>query len=279
MDEVLLTRARAGDAAAMERLLTEVAPAVHRFGLRMCRHPNDADDVLQDTLIAVANNLASFEGRSSLQSWVFTLARTACSRRRRGLKNRPHRPEDEAPELADDKESPEDQLLRRDMTARVNAALDGLPQQFREVIELRDVQGLSAKEAAEHLGLTVEALKSRLHRGRSLLREALATNVERGRADCPDVVAAFSKKIEGDLSNADCAVIEKHVNGCPSCKAKCDALREALALCKATTEGPVPPAVQHRVREAVRSWADAHEAAISSSRARPVAPDQADRPR
>jgi RNA polymerase sigma-70 factor (ECF subfamily) len=258
MDEAILTRARAGDAAAMERLLTEVAPAVHRFGLRMCRHPHDVDDIVQDTLIAVAKNLSSFEGRSSLQSWVFTLARTACSRRRRGLKNQPHAPEVHAAELADDKASPEDELLRRDVTARVNAALDGLPVQFREVIELRDVQGLSAKEAADQLGLTVEALKSRLHRGRSMLRESLTREVARPRAGCPDVAAAFSKKLEGDLSDEDCAQMEKHVYGCPSCKAVCNALREVLSVCKTTVEGPVPPFLKKRVHEAVVAWANAH---------------------
>lgn len=256
VDETNLSKARSGDAAAMERVLTEVAPAVHRFGMRMCRHANDADDVLQDTLLAIANNLSSFEGRSSLTSWVFTLARTACSRRRRGLKNQPHVADDEAQELIDERGSPEDAVLQSELRARVNAALDRLPDQLREAIELRDVQGLSAKEAATVLDISVEALKSRLHRGRTLLRAALTTALAPARrAECPDIVAAFSQKLEGDLGDRDCAEMEKHMAGCRSCGAACDALREALAVCRMTTEGPVPPSVQARVKNAVRTWA------------------------
>ena len=84
MIDPLVERARSGDAKALEELLASVAPAVERFGLRMCRNPDDADDVLQDTLLTIATHLGDFEGRSSLLSWVFTLARTACARRRRG---------------------------------------------------------------------------------------------------------------------------------------------------------------------------------------------------
>ena len=254
-----MNSARAGDAAAMERVLTEIAPAVHRFGMRMCRHADDADDVLQDTLLAIANNLGSFEGRSSLTSWVFTLARTACARRRRGLKNQPLVADDEAPEPIDERGTPEDAALERDLQARVNAALDALPLQFREVIELRDVQGLSAKEAAVALDVSVEALKSRLHRARAMLRASLETALDaRRRADCPDIVAAFSRKLEGELGDKDCAEMEKHVSGCPACDAACSALRAALAVCRTTTEGPVPASVQARVKDAVRTWAAAH---------------------
>jgi RNA polymerase sigma-70 factor (ECF subfamily) len=256
---VTLTQARAGDAAAMERVLAEVAPAVHRFGMRMCRHADDADDVLQDTLLAIANNLSAFEGRSSLTSWVFTLARTACARRRRGLKNQPLLADDAAPEPVDERASPEDAALESDMRARVNDALDRLPLQFREVIELRDVQGLSAKEAASALDISVDAVKSRLHRGRTLLREALTTALDPPRRpECPDIVAAFSQKLEGELGDKDCAEMEKHVSGCASCDAACNALRAALAVCRATTEGPVPASIQTRVKNAVRTWAAVH---------------------
>ncbi len=84
-----VARAKAGDRVALEHVLAKVAPSVYRFGLRMCGNAHDADDVLQDTLVQVSEHLSQFEGRSALTSWVFTLARTACSRRRRGLKNRP----------------------------------------------------------------------------------------------------------------------------------------------------------------------------------------------
>jgi len=260
VDSETLAKARAGDTAAMERVLAEVAPSVHRFGMRMCRHADDADEVLQDTLLAIANNLSAFEGRSSLSSWVFTLARTACSRRRRGLKNQPFVADDSAPEPIDERASPEDAALQRDLQTRVNNAIDRLPLQFREVLELRDVQGLPANEAAESLGITVEALKSRLHRARSALRDALTTTLDERRSptSCPDVVTALSRKLEGELGEADCAEMEKHISNCPSCGDACSALRAALAMCRSTPNGPVPPSVQQQVKAAVRTWAATH---------------------
>src|SRR5690606_3525868 len=85
----IIARAKTGDRQALETVLAQVAPAVHRFGLRMCRNVHDAEDVLQDTLLNIAKHLGEFEGRSSLSSWVFALTRSACARKRRGLKNQP----------------------------------------------------------------------------------------------------------------------------------------------------------------------------------------------
>jgi RNA polymerase sigma-70 factor (ECF subfamily) len=244
----------------MESVLEALAPAIHRFGMRMCRHPDDAADASQDTLIAVAKNLPSFEGRSSLTSWVFTLARTACARRRRGLKNRPTLPEEAAPEPADTHQTPEEDVASRDLGARVVAALDGLPEEWREVIALRDVEGLSAAEAASVLGISVDALKSRLHRARSGLREALRPLVEpkvHKRAACPEVVMMLSRHLEGDLAAEDCAAMEKHLEACPDCASACATAKRALAACRATASGPVPEAVKLRVRRALSALTEA----------------------
>src|ERR1035437_4656055 len=99
--EPLVERAQGGDAAALETLLGQLAPAIQRFGMRMCNNPPDADDVLQDTLLTIATRLPEFEGRSSLTSWVFTIVRTACVRKRRGLKNQPPVSSEAALEMAD----------------------------------------------------------------------------------------------------------------------------------------------------------------------------------
>ena len=87
--EQMVRRARAGDREALEAVLEGVAPSVHRFALRMCKNVHDAEDVLQDTLILIAEHLPNFEARSSLSSWAFSLTRSACARRHRGFKNRP----------------------------------------------------------------------------------------------------------------------------------------------------------------------------------------------
>ncbi len=253
----LVERARTGDRAAVEALLAQVAPAVHRFGLRMCRNPTDADDVLQDTLLAVARHIGDFEGRSSLSSWVFTLTRTACARRRRGLKNQPPVSDDRVSETAADTPDPEALLEGHELASVLRRALDGLPEDYREVILLRDMEGLSAIEAAAVVGLSVDALKSRLHRARSALRLALRPLLEQAAPpspNCPDVATMFSRKLEGDLSPDDCSAMEQHLVGCPSCGAACDALKRALLACRHTSTAEVPPEVQAQVRAAVRAW-------------------------
>ena len=238
----------------MEEVLASIAPAVRRFGLRMCKTAHDADDVLQDTLLAIATHLGEFEGRSSLSSWVFALTRTACARRRRGLKNQPPVSDDAVATRGDDRPSPEERAAGHELGDALARALDALPDEQREVVLLRDVEGLSALEAAEAIGVSVDAVKSRLHRARAALRAALAPVVETS-PDCPDVIGSWSRKLEGDLSAVDCAAMEAHVAGCAACASRCDALKSALALCKTSASAPVPPAVQERVRAAVRAWA------------------------
>lgn len=255
----LVERAREGDRDALEALLQAVAPSIHRFGLRMCRNVHDAEDVLQDTLINIASHLSSFEGRSSLSSWVFALTRSACARKRRGLKNRPGVSDEHLAEAPDLAPTPEARAADQELASALSGALDGLSDDHREVILLRDVEGLSAPEAASSLGITVDALKSRLHRAREALRMALRPMLEPALAPvpsgCPDVVALWSKKLEGDLSQGDCSAMEKHIATCPACGAACDALKRALLACQRVRTEDVPPEIQARVKAAVRAWA------------------------
>jgi len=150
----LVDLARRGDARALEALLASVAPSIHRFGMRMCRNENDADDVVQDTLLAIATHLGEFEGRSSVSSWAFALARSACTRRRRGLKNRPTEGEEAALAEPSPTPSPEDAASDRELALALAGALHALPDEQREVVLLRDVEGLSAPEAADALGIS-----------------------------------------------------------------------------------------------------------------------------
>ncbi len=252
VNETLIARAKDGDRAALEELLAEVAPMVHRFGVRMCKNAHDADDVLQDTLINLVDHLGDFEGRSSLSSWVFTLARTACARRRRGLKNRPPVDDAHLAHTAAGEPSPEEGAASHELERAFASALEGLSDEYREVIQLRDVEGLTAPETAEVLGIGVDAVKSRLHRARDALRTALAPLREAPPPTCPDVAALWSAKLEGDLSASDCAAMEQHLEGCPRCAAACDTLRRALVACTNARSKSVPPEVQDRVRAAIR---------------------------
>ncbi len=256
MIDPLITRATKGDPGALEAVLAQVAPAVRRFGLRMCRDPHDADDAFQDTLLAIATRLGEYEGRASFSSWVFTLVRTACARRRRGLKNLPPVASEVVPEAPDLSRDPEQRASDAELSAALSSALDALPDEQREVIQLRDVEGLSAAETAAVVGITVEAVKSRLHRSRAALRNALrpiseAFAPERG-PRCPEVMTWWSRRIEGEVSTRDCAEIEKHVSGCGSCSAACETLRRALGACQRAGQTTPDPEVQRAVVVAVR---------------------------
>lgn len=224
----------------------------------MCRNDADADDVLQDTLVAVTKNLPSFEGRSALTSWVFLLARTACSRRRRGKKAQPTLGVEALDAVAADTPSPLAEAEQHEVGRVLDEALRALSDEHREVILLRDVEGLSAAEAAVALELTVDALKSRLHRARGALREAVEQCLRedtRPRPGCPDAARLWSDKLEGDLSPRDCAEMEAHLVACPACRRACHTLRDALLACQSVPGEQVSDDLRARVTEALAACA------------------------
>lgn len=250
-------RAQHGDPQAMRELLDGLAPSIQRFARSMCRQSQDADEVLQDALFAIATHLNDYEGRASLSSWAFAIARSACSHRRRGLKNQPHASLDDQAEPIDQAPTPETTAERGEIAALVARAVDALPVDQREALVLRDVEGLSANEAALVLEITVEALKSRLHRARRSLHDSLRPVLNpdaHTQPDCPDVLLAWSRKLEGDLQRADCTEIEKHLEGCTHCTAVCDALKREVAACSRSETGAISSAVHERVERAVEAW-------------------------
>jgi RNA polymerase sigma-70 factor, ECF subfamily len=257
VEDALIDRARAGDAAAMEALLVEVAPSIERFARRLCSG-SDVDDVLQETLLAVVANLNAFEGRAAFTSWVFALTRTACSRQRRGLKNRPHDDDEAVARMPDAAPDPEQRAAGDELSRSLARALEALEPEQREVILLRDIEGLTAPEAAAALGVSAEAIKSRLHRARSALREALRPTLEAAApptsARCPDVIALWSKRLEGDLAPADCAEMERHLEGCLACGAACEALKRTLWACQSSRTSAVTPQMRAKVRTALDAW-------------------------
>lgn len=242
----------------MEGLLASVAPSIRRFAARMCRNEADADDVLQDALLSIATNLDSFEGRSSLPSWAFTVARTACSRRRRGKKNEPGVADSALDAHAAEAPGPEDRASSRETSEMVAQALARLPDDYREVLLLRDAEGLTAPEAAVILGVSIDALKSRLHRARAALRDALRpvldADVPPASPACPDVVRALSQKLEDELDANACAEMEKHVEGCASCARTCDAMKDALRACRSSSAAELTPEIRERIRTTITRW-------------------------
>ena len=268
-DGQLLDAARGGDRDALEALLGRHQPRVYRFGLKMCRDPEAAKDVLQETLLAAARTLRDFRGASSISTWLYTIARSFCIKQRRRSKFAPEEEsltdaEGEARDVADAARRPDESLEGRQVEEALEEAIASLDPMYREVLVLRDVEGLTAPEVAEILGVTVEAVKSRLHRARLAVRERVAPRLgipepaaTAANAGCPDVVALFSRHVEGEISSDLCAEMEAHLAGCPRCRARCDSLQRTLLLCKTSPAPAVPEPVQRSVRAALRSFLDA----------------------
>lgn len=263
--ESLVEAARAGDRVALEKLLENEQSRIYRYSMKMCRHPEDAADVLQETLLTMARTLKDFRGESSLSTWLYTIARSYCGRKRRRSKFAPEREdslESEArPEvlgLADPANGPEEEASGREVRIALDRAIGSLEPMYREVLMLRDVEGLSAKEVGEVLALTVPAVKSRLHRARSVVRDQMAAffnpEAELPGADCPDIAASLSRHLEGELNPDACAQMERHIETCGGCKATCDSLKETLRLCRASPTPAVPAAIATSVRIAITRY-------------------------
>jgi RNA polymerase sigma-70 factor, ECF subfamily len=256
----LLAAARQGDRAALARLLEQHQQRVFSFGVKMCGDTEDAKDVAQDTLLTMVRSLRDFRGEATLSTWLYTVARSFCLKKRRRTKGAPafHEPLDQAAREGATlpSPSPEQSLLGREARETVTAALDRLEPDAREVVILRDIEGLSAAEVASVTGLSVAAVKSRLHRARAVLRNHLLSVVggepaQPAPAGCPDVLTMLSRKLEDEISPDLCAEMERHVEGCPHCASLCDSLKRTLAVCKALPNPSVPAHVQESLRQAV----------------------------
>lgn len=166
VDSHLVEAARAGDAAALDRLLSASQPDLMRFARRTCRNAEDAEDAVQTALWQLHRRIGTLRVIAAFAGWLFRIIEREC-RRLLGLQ-RPTLPIDAVPEAA----LAVDAIpsgLRRDL----GAMIANLPEAYRRVLVLRDIEELSAPEAAEQLGLSDEAVKSRLRRAREMLREQL----------------------------------------------------------------------------------------------------------
>ena len=255
----LIGAARRGDAAALTQLVELVSGPASRFSRGFCRDPHDAEDLVQEVLTTLLRSLRTFRGEASLSTWIYIVARRACGRlRQRGARMSTVAPDSTVlASTPDPSAGPQRRLERRQLGEALERAVSELPMPQREVLVLRDVEGLSAAEVSAVLGVGERAVKSRLHRARLALRARLAPFV--GAAEpavpapgCPDTARMLSRHVEGELSPGVCARMEAHVASCTTCGEACRSLREILGACRAHGDRAVPKDVQRAVRKAVR---------------------------
>jgi RNA polymerase sigma-70 factor (ECF subfamily) len=182
MDQAaLLERAKQGDLRAFEQLLAEHVPRVRRFARAMCAGSADADDLAQEALLKAYLSLRSYRFQAAFSTWLYRVVRNAfldhnrAAATRQATRDRPLAAEDER--AADPAPMPDDALERSRLRAQVWDALRDLPLEFRTALVLFDLEGLSHEEVAAVEGVALGTVKSRLSRGRALLRACLS---ERG---------------------------------------------------------------------------------------------------
>jgi RNA polymerase sigma-70 factor (ECF subfamily) len=177
-ESALVERLRERDEHAVAELASLYGHKIFQLAFRYLRNNEDAEEVVQDVLLKVFRKIDAFRGDSALSSWIFRITfNTAMSRLRRTRAMRQAEASDieiGAFDPADWSNLADDAMLRSELRERLAAAVIGLPEIYRTPVILRDLHGLSTEEASTKLQIKDQTLKSRLHRGRLLLRKQLA---------------------------------------------------------------------------------------------------------
>ena len=162
---------------AFEAVVEEFAPMAYNVALRILRNPADAEDAVQDAFVSAYRGFARFHGQSKLSTWLYRIVVNASLMKIRKEKTRAQyliQAPFEDTQVPDRSNDPEKAAVDAELRRVLERGVDELPEDIRLPVILRDVQGLSNDEASGALGISVAALKSRLHRGRVQLRQYLS---------------------------------------------------------------------------------------------------------
>ncbi len=191
LDGPLIARARAGDGDALDELVVRYQDRVFNMAYRILGNREDALDTAQEIFITVFKTLHRFEERARFSTWLYRVTVNRCRDELRRRATRKHaRPRSlDAARAADEENggradppargpSPPELAIAGEASARIQEAIDGLPDDTREVMVLRDMEDCSYEEIADILAIPVGTVRSRLHRARSLMRDALQPMLE-----------------------------------------------------------------------------------------------------
>jgi RNA polymerase sigma-70 factor, ECF subfamily len=185
-DTELIRAVQSGQIERFPEIVQRYEHLLYNFGLKMCGRPQDAEDVVQDTFLNVFRYIKGFRYETKFKNWIYRIATSTCIKKRRKSKFAPERelsldeflPHDEAsvesqvPAWAG---LPLDHVLKDELSRTLKEAIVELPEKYRVVLVLRDVEGFSTDESAQILKLTQSNIKVRLHRARLFLRDKLKT--------------------------------------------------------------------------------------------------------
>lgn len=181
-DEELVRRVQQGKVEAFEELVRRYERKVYNIAYRLLGNEEDATEALQDTFLRAYRFIRRFKFKSSFYTWLYRIATnvslTKLRRRKKpttvSLDEPVKNTDDLMFDIPDPHTTPEEAFAKKRLRERLQAAIEKLPADFRAVVVLRDLEGLSNEEVSKVLGLSVPAVKARLHRGRIALREKMA---------------------------------------------------------------------------------------------------------
>src|SRR5438477_1036667 len=246
-----------GDDAA-EQALALLQNTVFSFSMRVCGQREDAEDTMQEVLVKSVPQLAKFESPKALLVWLYKVAKTRCLMSRRRSKFAPKENlslEDLMPDRhefeqlsGDGTINPESLAIRSEEAGRLRKAIQRLPPQYRIVLVLRDMEGLTDEEVAEITGLRSGTVRVRLHRARLFVRKELvktrnphprrsvgstvSSNDLPKPARCKAMFAELSNYLDEQLDDSLCDELEKHMGGCQPCKAFLASLESTILQCR-----------------------------------------------
>jgi len=164
-DPELLESARRGDLAAVEKLLVICRPDLKRIAQSQCVSSVDPEDAVQESLVLIYRRIGTLRTVAAFPAWAFSIVRRECNRLLRAMRGQTELPDEDSPVFT--------YTDRFELRSDLAAAIQSLPEKYREAIILRDFEEYSISEIADQLLLTREAVKSRIHRGRQMVQEYL----------------------------------------------------------------------------------------------------------
>ena len=270
---------------SIDRALALLQNTVYSFSMKVCGHPEDAEDTMQDVLLKSIPHLAKFESSRALAVWLYKVARNRCISNRRGDKNSQAKnisldelmPDGrELAELLSNAPGPEAAALHHETAEHLRQAVLAVPPGYRMVLVLHDMEELSTAEVAQITGLREGTVRVRLHRARLLVRRhlaELAKGVVPGtfrlqaaaaaklrQPRCRSLFAALSDYMDGVVDDAVCDEMDRHIQQCEPCQAFLASLKQAVEQCR----GYQPSCQPDRAEELRRDLVAKYQQAISA---------------
>jgi RNA polymerase sigma-70 factor (ECF subfamily) len=183
-EQSLILQAQAGDNKALAELVKQYEKTIYSFAFKICRNPDKAENIMQETFVSMVKSLKQFDGKSKLSTWLYRITANHCLMEYRKKKREFVSFDDDdalIPEssIADWDSIPSFTIENKELKKVLDKAIQKLSPDYRIVFLLRDVEGLSTEETGKVTDLSVPAVKSRLHRARAFLRKEISQTFQK----------------------------------------------------------------------------------------------------